>query len=436
MKSIPKYSIIIPTRNGGKYLPSCVGTVIGQNFSDYELIISDNCSSDNTSDYLDNLSHPNVRIIKPAHDLCMAEHYEFALSQARGEWQIILGVDDGLQPYFFQLAEMLTKLADKKKVRAIRGVRANYYWPGCQFIYGRIAVCYQAKNYVRLVDTNFRMLRALWGLGPVSYADLPQMYSTSVFRKDLLDDARSRQNGKVFTSLNPDTNLAAIGCSLENKFLESGIPLGWVGTSPNSISIVGNTYFKHVLDGSENEAGKDFLNNRASMPKILGDALSLVSGSGLSYHYLAGNFMNSSSIIHFWESLLQTKNLRDKSFNDFLQSKFFKTIMFAAAISEMNGSPGLVTQAHLQMVKEVVYINNCSYNLVRIISFLWFIFGKIYDRLAGMARRIIFALDDSTMCYMVYWNDNSGMTLEKASVVVNKLVQDKKLIEKLKLDKL
>ena len=101
MKKVLKYSIIIPVRNGIQYLPSCINTILVQKYSNYELIISNDHSTDGTKEYLDTLSNnKNIKIIEPAEPLSMTEHWEWALSHATGEWQIFVGQDDGLQHYF------------------------------------------------------------------------------------------------------------------------------------------------------------------------------------------------------------------------------------------------------------------------------------------------------------------------------------------------
>jgi len=41
-------SICIPTYNGAKYLPECVDSVLAQTHSDCEVLIVDDCSSDDT----------------------------------------------------------------------------------------------------------------------------------------------------------------------------------------------------------------------------------------------------------------------------------------------------------------------------------------------------------------------------------------------------
>ena len=163
---------------------------------DYELIISDDHSSDGTKEYLENKDHPNIKVIFPHEHLSMTEHWEWALSHAKGEWQIFIGQDDGLQPYFFQLADKLTNIAREKKLRSISSARAYFFWKGCQYAYGNIAVGYSAMNKIKVKNFSYQMFKTI--LGFQTYFELPQMYTTSLFHRDLLNEARSKQNGNVF----------------------------------------------------------------------------------------------------------------------------------------------------------------------------------------------------------------------------------------------
>ena len=47
---IPKVSIGMPVFNGGATLEKTIKTILDQNFVDFELIISDDCSEDNTQE--------------------------------------------------------------------------------------------------------------------------------------------------------------------------------------------------------------------------------------------------------------------------------------------------------------------------------------------------------------------------------------------------
>ncbi len=80
----PTFSILIPTRNGRRYLPYTIETVLSQPGQDFEIVVSDNHSTDGTADFLDTISDPRFRRIKPPELLSMAAHFEFIISHARG----------------------------------------------------------------------------------------------------------------------------------------------------------------------------------------------------------------------------------------------------------------------------------------------------------------------------------------------------------------
>lgn len=417
----PKYSIILPVRNGADYLSACVETIISQDFNDYELIISDNYSTDGTAEYLGNLIHPNIKVIRPAQPLSMVEHFEFALSEARGVWKIFLGADDGLQPYFFELAESLTEQADKEKIKAIFGIRSYFFWQGCQIVYGDAAVRYLAVNYLKKRNCKFEALKALLGLGKC-YFDLPQMYVTSIFRKELIDEVKAKQCGKVFSSLTPDANLAAICCSLEKKYLESGIPLGWVGSSLSS----------NGLSGVINQGQISQDNNSDCSKKIVQDFEKLNKECAIVFNDLAGDINFGSTVIYFWESLLQTQNLRSNFFNNFLLSKFFKIIMFSVVWLEVKSAVQRNIDLRLKMFKTITDKNECNFNLIKKVSWLMWLIIKLNWLVAGIFRRIdrLFRI---SIRYDGNWSENIKMNIKTASEQVNELIKEKQLVQKFKI---
>jgi glycosyltransferase involved in cell wall biosynthesis len=84
--ALPKISVLIPTYNYGRYLKEAIASVLSQDFEDYELIVSDDCSSDNTEEvmasYADN---KKVRYYRHAVNLGMVENWNWCLAEARGE---------------------------------------------------------------------------------------------------------------------------------------------------------------------------------------------------------------------------------------------------------------------------------------------------------------------------------------------------------------
>ena len=59
---MPKISIITPAYNCEKYLPDAVKSVLSQTFTDWELLIIDDCSKDNTYRYMKKLAEKDKRI--------------------------------------------------------------------------------------------------------------------------------------------------------------------------------------------------------------------------------------------------------------------------------------------------------------------------------------------------------------------------------------
>jgi len=96
-----KYSILIPTFNKDKYLQHTIKSILDNDYKNFELIISDDFSTDDTNKVLSEINDSRVKIIKPPFKLTQTKNYEFILSHAQGEWITILGDDDGVLPDFF-----------------------------------------------------------------------------------------------------------------------------------------------------------------------------------------------------------------------------------------------------------------------------------------------------------------------------------------------
>ncbi len=91
---MPKVSIILPTYNCAKYLPESVSSALSQTFPDFELLIIDDGSADNTKDIIDkNYGDPRIRYIKQAH-AGLAAARNNALENAAGEYIAFLDADD------------------------------------------------------------------------------------------------------------------------------------------------------------------------------------------------------------------------------------------------------------------------------------------------------------------------------------------------------
>jgi glycosyltransferase involved in cell wall biosynthesis len=98
MQQEPLFSVVIPTRNRAHLLRNAIQSVLWQDFDDYELIVSDNCSADNTAEVVREVGGSRARLVRPDRPLSMPDHWEFALDHARGRYVGYLCDDDAWAP--------------------------------------------------------------------------------------------------------------------------------------------------------------------------------------------------------------------------------------------------------------------------------------------------------------------------------------------------
>lgn len=87
MTAVPRLSIGLPVYNGEQYLAESLDALLGQSYEDFELIISDNASTDGTEDicrrYL--AQDPRICYFRQPRNIGAAPNHNFVFRQARGE---------------------------------------------------------------------------------------------------------------------------------------------------------------------------------------------------------------------------------------------------------------------------------------------------------------------------------------------------------------
>src|SRR5262245_58500000 len=122
----PRFSIVIPTREGAATLRYTLETCLAQPFDDYEVVVCDNCSSPATREVVEAAASPRVRYVRSDTPLAMSSNWELAVSYAAGEVVTVLGDDDGLLPRPRRELGRLVRTFDAK---AVRWNAAFYLWP-------------------------------------------------------------------------------------------------------------------------------------------------------------------------------------------------------------------------------------------------------------------------------------------------------------------
>lgn len=94
--NIPKVSIIMSVHNDANYLPESIESILNQSLSDFEFIIIDDCSSDNSWSILNHYAQQDSRIvlIKNAENLKLAASLNRGLAIAQGKYIARMDGDD------------------------------------------------------------------------------------------------------------------------------------------------------------------------------------------------------------------------------------------------------------------------------------------------------------------------------------------------------
>ncbi len=95
---VPKVSVLIPTYRYARYLTEAVESVLAQDFADFELIISDDCSDDGSREILEAYASrdPRIRIQIHGKNVGMVQNWNWCLGAARGEFVKYVFGDDRL----------------------------------------------------------------------------------------------------------------------------------------------------------------------------------------------------------------------------------------------------------------------------------------------------------------------------------------------------
>lgn len=174
-------SIIMPSYNTAKYIAETVQSVLAQTYQNWELIIVDDCSTDDTDEVVKPfLSDSRIRYLKNEKNSGAAVSRNRALREAKGKWIAFLDSDDLWMPeklekqiafmeengYHFSYTDyMEIDEASKPNGKRVTGPKKitkagmfNYCWPGC------LTVMYdsEAVGLIQIADIKKNNDYAMW----------------------------------------------------------------------------------------------------------------------------------------------------------------------------------------------------------------------------------------------------------------------------------
>lgn len=173
-------SIVMPSYNTGRFIAESIRSVLAQTYENWELLIVDDCSPDDTDAVVARFDDPRIKYIKQEKNSGAAVARNRALAEAKGKWIAFLDSDDLWEPeklckqiafmqrggYHFSYtnyAEM--DEASRPNGKSVTGPKRisklgmyAYCWPGC------LTVMYDAEavGLIQIADIKKNNDYAMW----------------------------------------------------------------------------------------------------------------------------------------------------------------------------------------------------------------------------------------------------------------------------------
>ena len=123
---MPVVSIIMNVRNGAATLRAAVESVLAQTYADWELIVWDDCSTDNSAAIFSEFPDSRIRYFLAPQETSLGQARDAAIRHAQGEWVAFLDQDD---LWLARKLELQLALDDSSDVGLIYG-RTLSFAPG------------------------------------------------------------------------------------------------------------------------------------------------------------------------------------------------------------------------------------------------------------------------------------------------------------------
>jgi len=125
LNNMPKVSICIPAFNYAHFLADAIDSVLAQTYQDFELLVIDNCSTDNTKDVVGEYmsTDSRIRYVCNESNIGPVKNLNRCLELASGEYVKILCADDMLSPACLErMVAVLEQYPDVSLVASARKV--------------------------------------------------------------------------------------------------------------------------------------------------------------------------------------------------------------------------------------------------------------------------------------------------------------------------
>ena len=241
-----KFSILIPTRERAATLGPCIETCLDQRYENLEILVSDNASSSETREVVETFNDPRLKYFRQDKRLSMRQNFEFLIEQARGDYIIMIGDDDGIMP------DAIQKMADflsYSPVDVLNWSSLVYYWPGRLLNdTGFVTLKYQKVfGTLKHIDPSRRLASFMRGRTD-NYLQGCNLYHGCISRY-VIETVRAK-TGQVFAGHMPDVYACVAFLFAAKSIAYFDHPLSISGVSPASN---GYSFFADVSNANKDK---------------------------------------------------------------------------------------------------------------------------------------------------------------------------------------
>ena len=260
-----KFSVLLPTRNGGKYLKSCIESVLSQDYKDMELIVFDNANTDNTAEVVNSYSNDKrLKYYRIDSVVSVTDNWNNALKKSSGDYVLMMGDDDFLLPGYFDTLDKTIKENDFPDGISYFGYSFIYpdavdntvgYYSDPHYDYEKKLINSGKTTKNQLKSIVYDMFKFK---NRVPLNTLPHIWSRKVI---------NRVDGELFRPPYPD-HFALNAIFLKaNTWVFSKKKLYIIGVTPKS-------YGHYVFSDNDQKGGEDYLGISGDFPgQLPGSAL-------------------------------------------------------------------------------------------------------------------------------------------------------------------
>lgn len=240
----PAVSIGMPVYNGAQYIREALDSLLAQTFTDFELVISDNASSDATQVICEEFARRDSRIryVRQSENKGAAANFRFVLDCAQADLFMWAAYDDLWAPNYLMDATAL--LADRN---------IDFVFPAFELRSIRLGISKKFEperfKFIESPDRRWRVLHFM----ALHYLSHSANIVYSLFRTEFLRAAWKRQD------ISNDGALGAVVLSqgrgaLSNAIFSKRYRMTWPGMLPPIVSVIKGWLYQHNVTGEARNA--------------------------------------------------------------------------------------------------------------------------------------------------------------------------------------